>query len=163
MKAGIQAYIGDSLELHDLGMFNRSFSSGYVCRYCKIHYEELVNCNGYLTNDPWLPETYDRIARALENGEEIEETFSLRGSCVLNELTSFHATTTFVPDFMHDFLGVLSQFTVFFVLKRFIKTLIRFESGLRICILLVRNLIMGLKRIRLQSGSITKKFSVLKM
>jgi hypothetical protein len=66
---------------------------------------ELKDCDGYLRNEPWLPETYDRIAAALENDREIEETFSLRGNCVLNELTSFHATTSFVPDLMHDFLG----------------------------------------------------------
>jgi hypothetical protein len=70
---------------------------------------ELKDCDGYLRNDPWLPETYDCIATALENGEEIAETYSLRGNCVLNELSTFHATTSFVPDLMHDFLGILSH------------------------------------------------------
>jgi hypothetical protein len=68
---------------------------------------ELKDCDGYLRNVLWLPETYDGIAAAIENNEVIEETFSLRGRCVLNELSTFHATTSFVPDLMHDFLGQL--------------------------------------------------------
>jgi hypothetical protein len=52
-----------------------------------------------------VPETYDRIAAAVENGDPIEETYSLRGKCALNELATFHATMSFVPDLMHDFLG----------------------------------------------------------
>jgi hypothetical protein len=66
---------------------------------------ELKNCDGYLRDEPWVPENYDRIAAAIENNDESVETFSLRGKCVLNELSTFHATTSFAPDLMHDFLG----------------------------------------------------------
>jgi hypothetical protein len=54
----------------------------------------------------WNPETYDAIVTAVQNGEPISETFSLRGKCVLNDLSTFHATTSFAPDLMHDFLGM---------------------------------------------------------
>ncbi len=36
IKAGIVAYCGDNLEIHDLGMFQRHFSSGYTCHYCHV-------------------------------------------------------------------------------------------------------------------------------
>jgi hypothetical protein len=103
-RAGVAVYCGDNLELNELGMFNRCFSGGHVCRYCTIHYRDLGACDGFLTDDPlWNEERYNAIAAAIVNGEEVE-TFSLRGNCVLNELQSFHATKSFGPDLMHDFM-----------------------------------------------------------
>jgi|LakMenEpi03Aug12_release.lakeMendotaPanAssembly.Ray.scaffolds.fasta_scaffold2083824_1 hypothetical protein len=52
-----------------------------------------------------MPETYDKIVTALRNDDATVKTYSLRGDCVLNELSTFHATTSFAPDLMHDFLG----------------------------------------------------------
>jgi hypothetical protein len=36
LKAGIVAYCADNLEAHDLGMFQRNFNSGNICRFCHI-------------------------------------------------------------------------------------------------------------------------------
>jgi hypothetical protein len=41
MKAGILAYSADNLEVHDLGMFQRNFNSGYPCHYCLIPYRQV--------------------------------------------------------------------------------------------------------------------------
>lgn len=101
--AGVACYSGDNLELHELGMFNRSFSGGHICRYCVINYRDLHDCDGFLRHELWDEEKYDAIASAIENGEDIE-SFSLRGKCVLNDLESFHASRTFAPDLMHDFM-----------------------------------------------------------
>jgi hypothetical protein len=100
--AGVAAYCGDNLELHDLGMFHRAFNGGHVCRFCTIHYNELGSSDGFIRHKLWDEETYDSIASALENGEDVE-SFSLRGRCVLNELESFHAARSLAPDLLHDF------------------------------------------------------------
>jgi hypothetical protein len=102
--AGVAIYSGDNLELNELGMFHRSFSSGNSCRYCVIHYSEVSNCDGFLRHQHWDEDSYDAIATAVENGEELEQDFSLRGHCVLNQLESFHAARSFAPDLMHDFM-----------------------------------------------------------
>ncbi len=103
------AYCGDNLELHDLGMFNRAFNGGHICRFCTINYKDLRGCDGYVHHRLWDEEIYDEISSALENGEEIEN-FSLRGKCVLNSLQSFHAATSLAPDLLHDFFeGRYSQ------------------------------------------------------
>ncbi len=101
--AGVAVYSGDNLELNELGMFHRSFSSGHPCRYCVIHYSDISCCDGFLRHQLWDEGSYDAIATAVQNGQDIEN-FSLRGHCVLNDLESFHATRTLAPDLMHDFL-----------------------------------------------------------
>lgn len=101
--AGVAAYCGDNLELHELGMFHRAFNGGHVCRFCTIHYSELRTSDGFIRHKLWDEDTYDTIASAIENEEEVEN-FSLRGRCVLNELESFHASKSLAPDIMHDFL-----------------------------------------------------------
>lgn len=101
--AGVAVCSGDNLELNELGMFHRSFSSGHPCRYCVIHYSDISCCDGFLRHQLWDEGSYDAIATAVQNGQDIEN-FSLRGHCVLNDLESFHATRTLAPDLMHDFL-----------------------------------------------------------
>lgn len=109
LKAGVVLYIGDNLEMHEVGGFNRSFSSGHICRYCQIHYNDLPQCDGYLRSEPWTPELYDTICDAIESDSEIER-FSLRERCPLNKLECFHAATSIAPDLMHDFLeGVVAN------------------------------------------------------
>jgi hypothetical protein len=87
----------------ELGMFNRAFNGGHICRFCTIHYRELDTCDGFIRHKLWDEELYDGIAEALENGDDVEN-FSLRGNCVLNELQSFHAASSMAPDLLHDFL-----------------------------------------------------------
>lgn len=46
VKAGIVVYCGDNLELNNVGMFRRVFSSGHMCRYCVINYTSLNSTDG---------------------------------------------------------------------------------------------------------------------
>jgi hypothetical protein len=101
--AGVAVYSGDNLELNEVGMFHRSFSSGHPCRHCLIHHSDISDCDGFLRHEPWEEDRYDAIAAAVENGEEVEN-FSLRGHCQFNELEAFHASRSFAPDLMHDFM-----------------------------------------------------------
>jgi hypothetical protein len=109
LKAGVVLYIGDNLEMHEIGGFNRSFSSGHICRFCRIHYQEVHKCDGYIRSDLWTPEIYDSICDALEEESEVE-SFSLRERCPLNKLECFHAADSMAPDLMHDFMeGVVAN------------------------------------------------------
>ncbi len=51
--AGIAVYSGDNLELNELVMFHRSFSSGHPCRHCVIPYSDINECDGFLRHDKW--------------------------------------------------------------------------------------------------------------
>jgi hypothetical protein len=120
LQAGVAFYAGDNLELHEIGGFNRVFSSGHICRFCQVHYSELAGSDGYLRNQLWTSEQYDHICSSLESGNIVED-FSLRGRCPLNQLASFHATTSLAPDVMHDFLEGVVPMDLVGVLKCFVK------------------------------------------
>jgi hypothetical protein len=107
IQAGVVLYVGDNLEMHDIGGFSRCFSKGHICRFCQIHSDDLPQSDGYIKDKLWSPESYDTICSSIENDEEVEN-FSLRERCILNQLESFHATTSMPPDLMHDVLeGVI--------------------------------------------------------
>jgi len=107
IQAGVLIYVGDNLEIHDIGGFSRCFNNGHICRFCQIHYDELSQSDGYIRNELWTPEIYDNICRGIENDEEVQN-FSLRERCIMNQLECFHATKSMPPDLMHDVLeGVI--------------------------------------------------------
>lgn len=109
IQAGVLLYIGDNLEIHDIGGFNRCFSNGHICRFCQIHRDELPQSDGYIKNELWKRENYDIICSAIENGEDVQN-FSLRERCIMNQLQCFHATESMPPDLMHDFMeGVVAN------------------------------------------------------
>jgi hypothetical protein len=120
IQAGVVFYAGDNLELHEVGGFNRVFSSGHVCRFCQIHYSEVAGSEEYLRSQMWTPKQYDDICTALESGDPVEN-FSLRGRCPFNQLTTFHATTSLAPDVMHDFLEGVVPLDLVGILKCLVK------------------------------------------
>jgi hypothetical protein len=113
LKAGVVLYIADNLEMHEIGGFNRSFSSGNICRFCHIHYTELPQCDGHIRSDLWTADIYDSICDALEDEIEVEN-FSLRERCPLNK---FHAATSMPPDLMHDFFEGVVAYDLLGILK----------------------------------------------
>jgi hypothetical protein len=108
LKAGVLLYVGDNLELNEIGGFHRVFSSGNFCRICQIPYRDLPLCDGFGQHALWTPEKYDSICDMMENDAPVEN-YSLRERCPLNQLAGFHAATSMAQDMMHDFLeGVVA-------------------------------------------------------
>ena len=104
VKAGLGAFVGDNLGLHQLGELNSVFSSGNICRVCKADYKSV--CTDSLAYagvaDGFEPELftareYDALAdEAVENGAG-SNTCGIKGHCILNSLQSFHCITGFPP------------------------------------------------------------------
>ena len=69
VKVSFILHQGDNLEQHSLGMFSTCFSSGEVCRFCRILHKELSDkihdCGTY-----WTEEEYDRIANMVDPVDE---------------------------------------------------------------------------------------------
>jgi hypothetical protein len=120
LQAGVVLYVGDNLEMHEIGGFNRVFSSGHICRFCHVHFSELQHRDGHLRHPLWTVEQYDDICTALEAGDLVEN-FSLRERCVLNRLTTFHAATSMAPDVMHDFLEGVVPLDLVGILKCLVR------------------------------------------
>jgi hypothetical protein len=85
LQAGIVAYCGDNLELHDFGGFRRVFNSGSICRYCHIDHSSLQETDGCLNDQPWYIETYDGMCDEIETGNT-KKKFPIRMRCCFNKL-----------------------------------------------------------------------------
>ena len=135
VKCGVLMHPADNLEAHGVG----GFSSKDICRWCHCQHSDLlenIHDYGLTPHARWTVEEYDKAAVAAkkkkkdqeskeldhsstsseeqpsEESEDEDETelFGVTHTCPLNSLQSFHATTGFPPDILHDhFEGVLSQ------------------------------------------------------
>jgi hypothetical protein len=85
IQAGIVAYCGDNLELHDFGGFRRVFNSGSICRYCRAQHSSLQETDGWLSDLSWDRETYDAICDEIESGDSTQK-FAIRERCSFNKL-----------------------------------------------------------------------------
>jgi len=86
LQAGIVAYCGDNLELHDFGGFRRVFNSGSICRYCHVQHSTLQDIDGCVNDPPWDRETYDGICDEIECGNNKKKKFPIRRRCSFNTL-----------------------------------------------------------------------------
>lgn len=94
--------LGDNLGLNTVLGFTSSFNHNYFCRFCKA---SKISTHTMTTNDP-------NLSRNLFNYDEDVDAnnMSLTGIkelSILNSIHSFHVTTNFAVDIMHDiFEGV---------------------------------------------------------
>ena len=73
VKAGLLLHPADNLEAHSVGGFSQSFSSGDICRFCHIKYEDLqenVHSYGSKQHSRWTKEEYDRAADIVEANQK---------------------------------------------------------------------------------------------
>ena len=111
VHVGLAFIIGDNLGQHNLAEMSQSFSSGYICRWCKASYDEVCRrglCYDGIEGDfhpnEWTVPEYDSTAQKAEDeGGGSVETFGIKGKCVFNKLKSFHCVLQMPPCLGHDF------------------------------------------------------------
>ena len=94
---------GDNLAAHEVGGFQQTFSSGYICRRCLIHYENRLIP---LTDVHFVRRAdvqHQRILTSLENNPQIKSIFGVVGPSPLNDLRNFDSSSSLPSDVMHDF------------------------------------------------------------
>jgi len=92
-------FIGDNLGINAISEFSRSFSSNYFCRFCKAH----------KTVTHKLCKENNLLLRNLVNyAEDVAiNDLKLTGiskESILNKIVSFHVTTNYSVDMMHDII-----------------------------------------------------------
>jgi hypothetical protein len=113
IKAGLALWIADNLGAHEFAGLSKSFSSGYICRFCTKMYRELKE--GNVQPCKILdPHTYDE---ALTEGTGM---FGVQKPCPLNVLSSFHCAGQCPPCYAHDILEGVASYD----LHAYIKILI---------------------------------------
>lgn len=115
LKVGLAQVVGDNLGIHSLFGFTQSFTANFVCRKCRV--QRVVMRRQTKSNDLLL--------RTVENYSEdlLADNLpkpSVRNSCLLNELESFHVVTNNAPDIMHDVLEGVGSLQLKLVLQNLI-------------------------------------------
>ena len=119
-KAGLAFMVGDNLGQHQISEMNQSFSSGYICRWCKVRYKEACKegkCYWDKQDESkpmeWTVQDYDRYA---EEEGSTEDTYGIKRHCTFNQLKSFHCIKQTAACLGHDFFeGVMSYDLQFYL------------------------------------------------
>ena len=85
----------DNLAAHEIGGFQETFSSGYICRRCLITYENRLIP---LTDVHFIQRTdlqHQRILKSLENNPHLKSMFGVAGLSPLNNLHNFNSSSSF--------------------------------------------------------------------
>ena len=123
VKAGLQYIIGDNLGQHTIAELNQCFSSGNICRWCKISYNDCCrngfaykHCEDGFEPQEWTVGDYDAKALAAEEGADPKDTDGVKRNCVFNQLQSFHSVLQLPPCLGHDFFeGVFAADIQFYL------------------------------------------------
>lgn len=107
--------LGDNLGLNDILGFTSSFNSNYYCRFCNRHKKDMsYDCVDY----PELyrnEQSYD-AALATKNFK----VTGVKSNSLFNELATFHATTNYAADIVHDLFEGVCRYDICEILKYFI-------------------------------------------
>lgn len=117
LKVGLAQVIGDNLGIHSLFGLAMGFTANFPCRKCKAHRDVVRR----------QTKSDDNLLRTVANYEEdllavnLPQT-GVRTSCLLNELESFHITSNYAPDVMHDLLEGVCPLEMKLILQNFIES-----------------------------------------
>ena len=121
VRVGLAYIVGDNLGQHNISEISQSFSSGYICRWCKALYEDVCRRNlcysGSEDNfhvEEWSVEEYDLNATLAEENEQ--DSCGIKRHCTFNQLDSFHCVKQMPPCLGHDvFEGVYAYDIQFYL------------------------------------------------
>ena len=121
--AGLQYIVGDNLGQHTLAEMNQVFSSGRICRWCKVSYKEVCKeglthkgCKEGFDPDDWTVAAYEELANNAEEEDNETDTLGIKRHCCFNQLQSFHCILQMPACIGHDFYeGCFAYDVQFFV------------------------------------------------
>jgi hypothetical protein len=93
----------DNLGAHEIGGFQQTFSSGYICRRCLITYENRLIP---LTDVSFIRRSdlqHQRTLKSLESNSQAKSIFGVVGPSPLCDLLNFNSSSSLPGDVMHDF------------------------------------------------------------
>jgi len=94
-------FLGDNLAMHAIFRFNCSFSTGFICRTCKMRYEDLSNFTSVKAIEKRsFYRTEDEYDQAVT--EDNFPSMGFKEECVLNGLPHFNINSNYSHDIMHD-------------------------------------------------------------
>ena len=121
VKVGLAYIIGDNLGAHTVSEMSQSFSSGFVCRWCKITYDDIHHkrfcykeCSSDFNVTKWTVEDYDNLADTAESSGLPQQ--GIKRHSAFNSLKSFHCVGQLPPCCGHDFFEGVFAYDIQFYL-----------------------------------------------
>lgn len=106
------ALCGDNLSIHNVIGLGKQFSSGYICRFCMIQFNDLASF-GSTTADKRSNQSYDFDYTIFSHG--------IREQCSFRKIIYVNFKYFFPPDFMHDLLEGVSHSVISLILSELLK------------------------------------------
>lgn len=113
---GLGLIIGDNLAMNLILGFSASFNQSIYCRFCKCPKE---SCQKLTSVDKIFLRNIQNYELDLKVND-ISKT-GVRENCIFNSLQSFHVTTNYSVDLMHDVFEGVCHYNMGHILKHFIK------------------------------------------
>lgn len=107
--------IGDNLGLNCVLGFTGSFNHNFFCRFCKMT-KQICN-NSVTLNENLLR---NRINYAEDVSTKNLSTTGIRESSIFHQISSFHVTTNFAVDVMHDVFEGVCHYNMCHIIKNLI-------------------------------------------
>lgn len=117
----LSTVVGDNLGLNSLLGFTKSFKSSYPCRICKCSQAEIVSSCKELSTKLRDEVNYNEDLNIENNIAKRIKLNGLRENSIFNTIDSFHVTTNFAVDLMHDFFEGVCNYDISQVLLHLIN------------------------------------------
>ncbi|CAF2847466.1 unnamed protein product [Rotaria sp. Silwood2] len=111
----------DNLAAHEVGGFQKTFSSGSFCRHCYITYEHRLIP---LTDLSFLPRTklkHDIVLSQIINNNNDQTIQGIKCNSWFQNLIGFHPTESLPPDLMHNVAEGLCPLIISVLLKEAVQ------------------------------------------
>ncbi|CAF1346614.1 unnamed protein product [Didymodactylos carnosus] len=108
----ISTLCADNLAAHELGGFTCAFNSGYCCRYCLTHHQDMKTVYNESQVLILTTTSHDLQVKQVQNVPRDKSIYGINEESILSALPSFHPVISLPPDIMHDILeGVMPKLT----------------------------------------------------
>lgn len=108
--------IGDNLGVHQICGFVECFQANYPCKFCKASKEQIATMTE--VNERLISNVHNYEADILTN--DVSRT-GVNSRCEFNKLNSFHITSNYCVDPMHDLAQGVIKYVMGFVISDFVK------------------------------------------
>lgn len=114
-KFVLAGVLGDNLGINSILGMVESFSANYYCRFCKAHKDD---CRSMTKENPFLVRDKVNYDEDVSKGDPSQT--GLKEPCVFNQLNSFHFTSNFIVDVMHDICEGVANVDMCLILNYYI-------------------------------------------
>jgi hypothetical protein len=117
IKFSFSTMVADNLATHQIGGFQSSFSSGYICRRCFIQHSDLRLRMSQTKPDIRTSIYHDALILQINSNLNKSLLMGVVGQSPIYDLDGFHPIMSLPADLMHDYLEGVCPRVIMSLLK----------------------------------------------